>query len=355
LCMEHDPVAFLEETVRIESHDGVERMRDYLVESLTGATVHTSGCVVAEKEGSEGAPTFVLNTHMDTVAPHVPYERDEGVVRGRGSCDAKGPLAAMVSAFENAGTDATVRLVVSPDEETTSQGLDDYLEEEGGSDLADFAVVGEPTELNICTAAKGRFEATVVFHGESAHAASGGGKNAVSCASEAVRRLESLKPSHDEVLGESRLTVTRVEGGESANQVPEKATITLDRRPVPPETEEGFVRLVEDALKGIDCEYEVCLPDHPSPESAAFRTDEENENVRRLRRCVEEVVDHKDTQLRPFGAACEASYIAGYSPVVVFGPGAIDDGEPVAHSEREYVRVEEVRGAAEALTRFLEG
>ena len=359
-----NPVAFLEETVPIESHESVEEMRDYLLENLTGATEHPSGCVVAEKGAKEGdSGTVLLNTHMDTVAPHVPYGRDEGVVRGRGACDAKGPLAAMVSAYESFDTtesDRAVRLVVSPDEETASQGINDYLSSEDAviKDV-DFAVVGEPTELDLCTAAKGRFEATVVFHGESAHAASGDGKNAVSYASEAVRRLEALEPSYDEVLGESRLTVTRFEGGESANQVPERARVTLDRRPVPPETEEEFVEKVEEALEGIGCEYEVILPDSPSPESAAFRTDEENAHVQRLGDCVEEAVsgteEDAEVEVRPFGAACEASYIASYTPVVVFGPGAIseDDGTPVAHSEREYVRTDEVRKAADALTRFL--
>ncbi|MFP4187961.1 MAG: M20/M25/M40 family metallo-hydrolase, partial [Halobacteriales archaeon] len=168
-----------------------------------------------------------------------------------------------------------------------------------------------------------------------------------------VRRLEALKPERDDLLGESRLTVTRFEGGESPNQVPEEARITLDRRPVPPETESDFVALVEETLRGVDCDYEVVLPEGPSPESAAFRTDENDEEVQRLRRCVEQTAG--STELRPFGAACEASYIAPHSPVVVFGPGEIDDGEPVAHSEREYVRVEEVRAAADALTRFLNG
>lgn len=350
--MEHDPVTFLEETVPIESHDGVERIREYLVENVTGASVHGSGCVVAEKEGEEDTPTIVLNTHMDTVAPHVPYERDEGVVRGRGSCDAKGPLASMVSAFERAESEATVRLVVSPDEETTSQGLYDYLQDEGGDSFADFGVVGEPTELDVCTAAKGRFQATVEFHGESAHAASGGGVNAVSCASEAVRRLEAVEPEYDDLLGESRLTATRIEGGESANQVPETATVTLDRRPVPPETQEEFVALVEETIDGIDCEYDVRLADRPTPFLGPFRTDVDDDNVGRLREAVKEVVD--SVELRPFGAATEASYLAQHAPVVVFGPGAIDDGEPVAHSEREHVRVKEVRDAAEVLTKFLE-
>jgi len=346
-----DPVDFLEETVPVESHEEVGAVRDHLVDNVTDASVHASGCVVAER--GEGDETVLLNTHMDTVAPHVPYERDGGIVRGRGACDAKGPLAAMVAAFEGFGAtdERTVRLVVSPDEETSSRGIHDYLSEEADEGFAEFAVVGEPTSLDICTAAKGRFGATVVFRGEAAHAASGGGRNAVSCAAEAVRRLEDVEPDRDDVLGGSRLTVTRFEGGESPNQVPEEARITLDRRPVPPETEGEFVALVEEALSGIGCDYDVVLPDSPSPESAAFRTDEDDGNVQRLRECVEEAAG--STELRPFGAACEASHISAHAPVVVFGPGAIDDGEPVAHSEREYVRVDEVRAAADALTRFL--
>ncbi len=343
-----DPVGFLEDTVPIESHENVEEMRDYLLKAVPNARKHGSGCVVAER--GEGDETVVLNTHMDTVAPHVPYERDEGVVRGRGACDAKGPLAAMVSAFTrfDATDERAVRLVISPDEETLSRGLHDYLLDDASGE---FAVVGEPTELDLCTAAKGRFEATVGFRGESAHAASGGGRNAVSCAAEAVCRLENIEPSYDELLGESRLTVTRVEGGDAANRVPENATLTLDRRPVPAETADDFVTLVEETLDGVGCEYDVNLADRPTPFLEAFRTDEDDRNVQRLRDTVEAVVG--ETRLRPFGAATEASYLAQHMPVVVFGPGAIDDGAPVAHSEREYVRTDEVRDAAEALTRFL--
>jgi acetylornithine deacetylase len=348
-----DPVEFLEDVVPVQSHETVEEMRDYLLENVSAAREHASGCVVAER--GEGDETVLLNTHMDTVAPHVPYERDGNVVRGRGACDAKGPLAAMVAAYESFdATERTVRLVVSPDEETLSRGLHEYLRDEGADDVG-FAVVGEPTNLDLCTAAKGRFEATVEFEGESAHAASGSGRNAVSCAADAVRRLESTEPSRDELLGESRLTVTRVNGGEAANRVPEHAAVTLDRRPVPPETAEDFVALVEDALGGIDCGYEVHLADRPTPFLEAFRTDESDERVRRLRSAVKETVG--GTRVRPFGAATEASYLAEYAPVVVFGPGAIseDDGTPVAHSENEYVRLEEVRDAAEALRRFLNG
>lgn len=349
-----DPVSFLEETVPIESHESVERVREYLVGNVTGAREHDSGCVVAEKGSRNESETVVLNTHMDTVAPHVPYEREKDTIRGRGACDAKGPLAAMVAAYERfdaSESSRAVRLVVSPDEETLSRGLHRYLQDEepeGG-----FAVVGEPTGLDICTAAKGRFEATVELRGEAAHAASGGGTSAVSCTAEAVRRLESIEASHDELLGESRLTVTRVEGGEAPNRVPESATLTLDRRPLPPESAEDFVALVEEALDCLECEYDVRLADRPTPFLEAFRTDEDEEGVRRLREAVRGT--GREPRVRPFEAATEASYLARRMPVVVFGPGLIqeEDGTPVAHSEREYVRTDEVRKAADALTEFL--
>ena len=355
--MDLDPVAFLEETVPIESHESVKAMRDYLLENVTGATPHKSGCVVAEKgDATEEGETIVFNTHMDTVAPHLPYERDEGMIRGRGACDAKGPLAAMVSAYERfdaKDSDFAVRLVISPDEETLSRGLHEYLRDEGGEDI-DFAVVGEPTSLDVCTAAKGRFEATVEFVGESAHAASGGGKNAVSYASEAVSRLESIKAESDKLLGESRLTVTLFEGGEASNRVPERATITLDRRPLPHESAEDFVALVDETLDGIECDYEMRLAERPTPFLEAFRTDEDDAYVRTFVESVERAGG--EPRVRAFEAATEASYLAQHAPVVVFGPGAIseDDGTPVAHSEREYVRTEEVRKAADALTGFLQ-
>jgi acetylornithine deacetylase len=262
----------------------------------------------------------------------------------------------MVSAFERfdaSESSRAVRLVVSPDEETLSRGLHEYLRAEGGEDI-DFAVVGEPTSLDVCTAAKGRFEATVDFVGESAHAASGDGTSAVSCASEAVLMLDTVESDHDELLGGSRLTVTLFEGGEASNRVPERTTITLDRRPLPHESAEEFVALVDDTLDGVECDYEIRLAERPTPFLEAFRTDEDDAHVRKFVEAVESVNDR--TRVRAFEAATEASYLAQHAPVVVFGPGAIseEDGTPVAHSEREYVRTEEVTKAADALTRFLQ-
>ncbi len=294
---------------------------------------------------------MVLNTHMDTVTPHVAFERDGDVVRGRGACDAKASLAAMAASFEAAEVDCTLELVVSPDEETTSEGLHRYLGDFDEGHPGDFAVVGEPTELDVCTAARGRFEVEVGFQGEAAHAASGGGVNAVSCAAEAVLRLEDLPPLYDDLLGESSLTVTRLAGGGAGNQVPAEASLFIDRRSVPPETAEEFRGTVVDVLEGLDCEVNVELSSRPTPFLEAFRTPEDDSYVQGLLEAA--VAEGVESEVRAFGAATEASYLAQDMPVAVFGPGAIDDGEPVAHAEREYVDLTEVEAATRVLELFL--
>ncbi|XGI83798.1 M20 family metallopeptidase [Halorutilales archaeon Cl-col2-1] len=351
------PVDLLREMVQIQSHDSVDEIREYLLESIDGAKLHSSGCVVAEKGDSGGFHT-VLNTHMDTVPPHIEYgyDADSGVVRGRGSCDAKASLAAMVSAFSRADPeDGRVTLVVSPDEETDSVGLYDYLEDVSLD--ADLCVVGEPTNLDVCTAARGRYEVIADFFGEAAHAAAPeSGLNAVSCVAEAVRRLEATQQKYDDLLGESSLTVTQIDGGEAKNQVPENASLFIDRRSVPPETQDKFLEEVDREMKGIDCDYEVRFSERPTPFLDAFRTDEDD--VERLVDAVEEATG--ESRLRPFDAATEASYLAKEMPVAVFGPGSIsetdEDGNEVAvaHSEREYVETDEVVTATRVLSRLLD-
>ncbi len=338
-----------EDLVRTPSHDSVDDVRELLLDEIDGAEADGSGCVVASKGG--GDPHVVLNTHMDAVTPHVPFERDGDVVRGRGACDAKASLSAMATAFDAVEPGCTVELVVSPDEETTSEGLYDYLQGFDDGHPGDFSVVGEPTELDVCTAARGRFEVVVEFTGEAAHAASGGGVNAVSCAAEAVRRLKGMEPMDDDLLGESSLTVTRLEGGGAGNQVPAEASLFVDRRSVPPETAEEFRLKAEEMLRDLDCEVSVGFSERPTPFLEAFRTPEDDGFVQALVDAVDG--EGCDPGVRPFGAATEASYLAEEMPVAVFGPGAIDDGEPVAHAEREYVQLEEVRRATSALTSFL--
>ncbi|MBX0321773.1 M20 family metallopeptidase [Halomicroarcula sp. F13] len=376
----YDIAAFHRRAVETDSTESVVEMRDVLVETLESAgvdpTLDDVGNVVAtvgaaDHEAAASADThLVLNTHIDTVPPHVPYERrterpgDEAVdgsedagegdvVCGRGSCDAKGPLAALLDAFLTVDPhDGAVTLAVSIDEETTQTGGAHLAE----TIDADGVIVGEPTGLDVCTAAKGQFEGTVTIRGESAHAADpGSGMNAIRAAAPILQAMESYDeregPDDHETLGRPILTPSMVEGGEATNQVPAECTITFDRRSVPPETSAEFCADLEDHLRewlpaSMGLDVSLIRPDTPFPE--AFATDPDAELVRTLQAASGGAV-------RPFEAATEASYFAQHGPTVVFGPGVLtDDVGAVAHSKREYVRLSDVRTAARAVRETVE-
>jgi len=380
---EFDPVRFLAEAVPIASHESVDGMREFLVETLVdhGADpwVDNAGNVRATRRASDAGaaaegPQLVLDTHIDTVPPHVPFERDTDdggneVFRGRGSCDAKGPLAALLAGFlaiEPAR--GAVTLAVSPDEETLSTGADALVR---GRDAdhpdgpvepvdGDLFLVGEPTDCDVCVAARGRFEGTLTLSGTAAHAAEpDSGVNAVAALEDAlaaIRRFDADAEAHA-MLGAPTLVPTGVTGGEATNQVPAAATITVDRRSVPPETAEGFRANLEAAVRAavddaVGVEFD--LTERPTPFLEAFDTDPDHALVSAVSDAARSVGGEPDGEVRPFGAATEASYFAP-APTVVFGPGHLADGDgAVAHSEREYVRVDRVRDAAETVRRALD-
>ena len=364
---EFDPVAFLETAVRTPSDEDVSEMRSLLVETLEDAGVETrvddAGNTLAvraaaanRERGSTSddiaesdGPHVVLNTHIDTVPPHVPYERDVDVIRGRGSCDAKGPLAALLAAFLAVDPErGKVTLAVTPDEETLSKGAAALSFDRE----PDAVVVGEPTDLDVCNAAKGRFQATVTARGANAHAAEPQeGINAVRAAGDLLTALDSFSEREDALsesaaLGPPTLTPTTVEGGTATNQVPAECSFVVDRRSVPPETAEEFRSGLETHLRATAPEgigVDVDLTDRETPFLAAFETPADSPLVETLR-------DASGGEVRPFRAATEASYFAELAPTVVFGPGVLADDEgAVAHAPREYVRASDVERAAEAV------
>lgn len=347
--MSFDPIDFLERAVQTPSHESVDAMRDLVVATIEDAgvepTVDDAGNVLAEK--GRGRPRIVLNTHLDTVPPHQPFERTAERIRGRGSCDAKGPLAAILAAFFAVEpTDGTVALALTPDEEDASTGA--AALEIG----ADGVVVGEPTGLDACVAARGRFQGTVTLSGEGAHAADpGAGRNAVAGLEQVLAGLGSYDETRGTAshprLGAPTLTPTLVQGGEASNRIPEHARLTFDRRTVPPETEGEFFDGLQTHLREqVPAALEVAVEraERETPFLSGFETDADAAVVKAL-------VDAGAGEPRTFGAATEASYFASEAPTVVFGPGDLsDDQGPVAHGEREYVPITDVREAGAILT-----
>ncbi|WP_275736968.1 M20 family metallopeptidase [Halorhabdus sp. SVX81] len=360
--MAFDILDFHEQAVRTESQESVDAMQTLLVDVLedegVSANINEAGNVIAHRSGSDETDNIshlLLNTHLDTVPPHVPFERDGDIVRGRGACDAKGALAAMVEAFLRAEIgDGRVTLAITPDEETTQTGAA-HLVETLDADL-DAAIVGEPTDLDICYAARGQFEGQITLTGESAHASDpSDGTNAVRAIGptiEAMDRYDDARgtAAHD-TLGSPTLTPTMVEGGEAPNQIPAEVTLTFDRRSVPPERSEEFPASLEAHLRNllpaeIGVDVSLVRPDTPFPE--AFETNPDAQIVEVLRAA-------SGGNVRPFGAATEAAQFAKLAPTVVFGPGVLADDEgPVAHSPREYVDRQDVLRAADVLVETIE-
>jgi acetylornithine deacetylase/succinyl-diaminopimelate desuccinylase len=210
--------------------------------------------------------------------------------------------------------------------------------------------------------------------GTNAHAATPGeGDNAVRALAPLIQALETFdegearsaseSPSGDDreprgrgpgthdSLGRPTLTPTVVEGGDVPNQVPAEATLTFDRRSVPPESAAEFRASLEAHLSqwvpgSMGLRVDLTSAE---PYLEAFATDPEDPLVRAL-------VDASGGVVRPFGAATEASLFAGTAPTVVFGPGVLADEEgAVAHSDREYVRRADIERAAEAVREAVEG
>jgi acetylornithine deacetylase/succinyl-diaminopimelate desuccinylase-like protein len=370
--MAFETLSFHDRAVRTASHEDVTAMRDLLVDTLADTghdpRVDDAGNTVAVRECDADGPHIVLNTHLDTVPPHVDAERladvpgtdgtgepdPEGdVLRGRGACDAKGPLAALLSAFLTADlAGGTLTLAVTPDEETHSTGAAALVENLD----ADGCVIGEPTGLDVCTSSTGRFEGTVTIEGIAAHAAEpGSGANAIRAAAPVLQAIESYDetvgpPEHD-TLGRPTLEPTLIEGGEATNQIPAECRITVDRRSVPPETQQGFGEQFEAHLQAWipdSMSLSFAYTERETPFFEAFETPADSDVVRALRGAGA-------GDPRPFGAVAESSYFAKDAPTVIFGPGELaDEIGAVAHADREYVRRSAVERAGEIATDAVE-
>jgi acetylornithine deacetylase/succinyl-diaminopimelate desuccinylase family protein len=208
--------------------------------------------VIARLDNGDG-PTFAFNTHMDVVPagdgwsgdPFVLREKD-GKLYGRGSCDAKGPLIAMVEAMRLLSADrkswrGTLLGVFVGDEEVASEGARHYA---STKPKIDYAVIGEPTNNGTVIAHKGSLRPWVRVHGVSAHSGTPDlGENAIYNSTLLIGKVEEfhrtvLRKRTHPLVGEASLTITRMNAGIGDNVVPPYCDLLLDRRMVPGENED---------------------------------------------------------------------------------------------------------------------
>ncbi len=170
-----------------------------------------------------GEPVVVLSTHLDTVPPFFPSSEDDEFIHGRGACDTKGILAAMIQAIREL-VDQGVHgfgLLLVVGEETDSAGAQVAERHPRGSR---FLINGEPTENRLALGSKGALYLALEAEGKAAHSAYPElGESAIDRLLNALARIREVPLPSDPVLGETTLNVGTLSGGRAANVVADHA------------------------------------------------------------------------------------------------------------------------------------
>jgi acetylornithine deacetylase ArgE len=314
--------------------------------------------IVARLDAPRAARTILFEAHQDTVPvdgmtidPFGAVSAD-GKLFGRGACDIKGGMAAMLAVVARLAArpeqaTANVIMACTVDEEYTFLGVQELVRQ---GLKADFAVVAEPTGLNVVHAHKGVARLVLTTSGRACHSSKPEeGINAIYRMGRVLiaveRYADRLRQRRtDPILGPATLSVGRIGGGVSVNTVPDACRIEIDRRVLPGEDPPATADELLEFLRGeggIDFEIECARPWMSMPALSPVGADDA---IARLGRAIDRVVGTHRVFPVPFGT--DASTIARSGiPAVVFGPGDIAQ----AHTRDEWVDLAEIEKASEIL------
>jgi acetylornithine deacetylase/succinyl-diaminopimelate desuccinylase-like protein len=339
---------------RVAEFLATKALRTGLGVEFKKALPHRSNLIMRLIPKNKARQRILLAPHLDTVNgtpdQFMPRRRN-GRLYGRGTCDTKGSVAAMVSGLceiaKKGRRPATTEIVFA--------GLVDEENNQSGSRAlaangfkADLAIVGEPTRLQVVTAHKGSLWLRFETKGKAAHGARPElGRNAVHEMSRIVNVLEteyaaSLRRRSHPLLGRATVSVGVINGGTQPNIVPDYCSILVDRRTLPGETEHGVRREIFQMLRqrGLraGCADNKLAPCHPL---------ETNPKLPLVGQLLSQFGQRKPAGVHYFSDA--AVLAEGGIPSVVFGPGDIAQ----AHTGDEWVELADLERAKEMLTGFL--
>ena len=299
---------------------------------------------------------ILLAPHLDTVdiagEEQLKPTLKRGRLYGRGACDTKGSVAAMMGALcelARSGSTAGTEIIFA--------GLVDEENGQGGSRAlaasglrADLAIVGEPTRLQVVTCHKGDIWLKLVTSGQAAHGARPElGKNAIHEMARIVTWLETsyaaqLRRRKHPLLGHATVNVGTIAGGAQTNIVPDYCEITIDRRTLPGETDAGVRREFAESLRHRG--FAAKLGSAKTAPCAPMETDPSLPLVQAFLKSA--------GQRKPVGVDyfCDAAVLAAAGiPSVVFGPGDIAQ----AHTVDEWISVESLERGRRMLVNYLRG
>ena len=351
------------------SNYGEEQMAAFVHEWLGKANLNAERVevaagrenVVAVAEGVDRSKTLLLSGHMDTVdvqdmtiEPFDPQVTG-GKVYGRGSCDTKGPLAAMMIAFrdrvKSGPLPCNLAFVATCDEEYGMSGARHYAANTG-EPLAG-AVFAEPTGLTVVVAHKGVVRLQLRSQGKSCHSSAPQlGKNAIYAMARAVTVVEEYaaevteRPKHP-LLETEVLALTVIGGGQQVNVIPDSCSAVVDWRILPGRS----AVQCRDELAGVLAErlaepITVDLVNGYAP----VEMDSGLRLIGRLLDATEKAAGIRRT-LGWSGATDASSFADRQIVTPILGPGGVAQ----AHTQDEYIEVQQLEKGLEVYGRFLGG
>jgi len=264
-------------------------------------------------------PQVVFSTHMDTVPPFIPSSEDATRIYGRGSCDAKGIIAAMVAAAERLrreGSDVGLLFVVGEERDSLGAKVANEYAATNPSHHCKYLVNGEPTENRFALASKGTLRVEVVASGRMAHSAYPElGESAIDKLIAALTRLRAMPLPADPEVGPCTLNIGLIEGGRAPNVIPDYAHADLLYRLIGP-SQDLRRQILEVAGDEVKVDFSLEL------------------SFLRLR-----TVDGLPTMIAAF--TTDIPKLTNWGEPLLIGPGSIH----VAHTDGEFIEKQQLAEA----------
>ncbi|MEE8148293.1 MAG: M20/M25/M40 family metallo-hydrolase [Longimicrobiales bacterium] len=374
-------LAFAQDLIRIPSPSGAEGevavrvLEEYEALGLDDIRADDVGNALGVVRGKGGAPSVLLNCHLDVVAEGDPSEWEHppfsgtiegGFLHGRGAMDIKGPLALQTYAAAAMSGRALGDIIVAHTvfEERGGLGMQRLLE--SGDVQPGVVVIGESTHGDICIGHRGRGEIEVAIHGVAGHAsAPERAVNALDVLPAVLRALEKLSAAQADhpILGRSTLVATAVDVlPESRNVIPDLVTVVVDWRVLPEANQAWMEERVETAVRAELAELpegltvDVGMAAQPQKTytgitserslfTPGFLMDADDPLVLAAAEAVGQRHGDGPARVRPWTFATDGGWSCGINgiPTVGFAPGE----ERYAHTNRERLDMEEARWAFE--------
>jgi succinyl-diaminopimelate desuccinylase len=379
-----DDIGLLQKLIQIPSPNPPGDTRD--IAGFIEQTMRDAGCTVTTPAPDEkpeavnvvatigsGAPVIMLHAHIDTVPvaaseaerwsvdPYAAVVQD-GKIYGKGAIDDKAPLASMILTVLDAAARAdelqgTLVLVAAAEEEVGGQLGTRWMADNGHMPDCDFIVVGEQTGNKVAVAHKGVMRATVRTTGRSVHATNPDrGINAITAMSRVVLALDTYHRQLSErvhpVVGVPTCNVGVIEGGSTANAVPDSCVVKLDRRMIPRENPDDVQREMRQIIEAVEvAPATVEVGDFLF--SSWFDSTTDGALAQAFLGCVRDVLG-EDPGPVGYLPGSDAKHLMDNvregGEMIIFGPGSYE----VAHAFDEHVTVADYQATTAILKTFVE-